>query len=344
MREFHERQAQGGWSHTTFSLGRADPAPSLRVEETRFWHEKPGRFREEITSDHPNARNGWVAVRDGDRWWSYDPRNGAISNEDDPEVGTGVGDELAALLDPVDLLAAYELTVLGRGEVSGRASIDMRAIDRKTEHHRFHSFPRWGDELRCSIDAERGILLRSAALVDGEEFTSAELSELVFDEPIGPETFVLELPEGETFASLDRHEIAWVTLPQAVERASFKVFAVRKLPDGDWRIHAHYAVRRRRPPIPESVSIHYMRDDAQRQLSLSESPAHAPASDWPEVVDEEAVVRGGVSYLVHAGEDGDFGPPATVRFERDGTRIVMSSQTLDVDSLLELAAELVEAG
>jgi hypothetical protein len=215
-------------------------------------------------------------------------------------------------------------------------------VDRKTEHHRLHSFPRWGDELRCSIDGERGILLRSATLLDGDEFRSGELSDLVFDQPIPPETFVLEPPEGETFASLGHHEIGPVTLQEAVERASFKMFAIRKLPEGDWRIRVHYAAGTQRP-MPESVHMHYMREDAQQQLSLSESPADAAGSGWPEGFNEDAVVRAGITYLVHTGEAGAFGPPATVRFERDGTRIVLTSQELDVEALLELAGEMVEA-
>jgi outer membrane lipoprotein-sorting protein len=296
MRDFIARDERQGTTHSVFVLGtpEAGPAPGRRVEETRFWHEKPDRWREEITTDHQLGRDGWLAVRDGKRWWSYDPRNGAISNEGDPDVGSGIGDELAALLDPIDLLAAYELTVLGRGEVSGCASIDIRAVDRKTEHHRLHSFPRWGDELRCSIDGERGILLRSATLLDGDEFRSGELSDLVFDQPIPPETFVLEPPEGETFASLGHHEIGPVTLQEAVERASFKMFAIRKLPEGDWRIRVHYAAGTQRP-MPESVHMHYMREDAQQQLSLSESPADAAGSGWPEGFNEDAVVRAGIT-------------------------------------------------
>jgi outer membrane lipoprotein-sorting protein len=343
MREFVEQEQSGTMRSSVIVLGRpdAEPTPSRRVAETRFWHEKPNRFREAITSDHPDGRDGWVAVRDGDRWWSFDPRNGGHSNEDDPEVGSGVGHELAALLDPVDLLAAFELTILGRSEVFGRGAIDLRAVSRKTEHHRFHSFPPWGDELRCSVDADRGVLLRKAFLIDGAEFVSEELSELAFDEPIPPETFVLELPEGESFASLD-HYVEPVTLPDAVARASFKVFAVRKLPEGDWRIQVHYSAAGRHPPEQESVHINYMREDAQSDLAISESSAGAPAVDWPDDFDDEAVVRDGISYLVHSGEEGPFGPPATVRFDRDGTRIEMSSNALGVPSLLDLAAELVE--
>jgi hypothetical protein len=159
-------------------------------------------------------------------------------------------------------------------------------------------------------------------------------------------TFVLELPAGESFADLD-HELAEVKLSEAVERASFEVFAVRKLPQGEWRIRVLYAAPTRRPPMPESVHINYMREDAQNDLAITETAVDAPA-DWPEVLldeaEAEAVIRDGVSYRVHSGEGRAFGLPARVQFERDGTRIVMTSQALDVDALLGLAAELVEAG
>jgi len=344
FREFHERQQERGSSRSTlFALGQPDdePPPNERVSKTSFWYQRPDRFREEITSDHPHGRDGWMAVRDGERWWSFSPETGGMSNENDLSVGSGIGHEIQPLFDPVDLLVNFELTIVGTSEVGSRRTIEVRAVERALLNPYIHGFPFWGDEVRCSVDAERGIIVRKVLLLGGAEFNSEELSELVFDEPISPETFSLELPAGETFVDLDARPEE-VTLAEAAERASFRVFAVAKLPEGDWRMMIHFMPGRQRPQVPESVHINYVREDAQLDLSLSESPADA-ADLWPDRFDEDPVVREGISYRVHAGEGGAFGPPAMVRFDRDGTRIVITSQALEVDALIDLAAELVEA-
>src|SRR3954462_4185587 len=63
-----------------------DIAPT--EEHWRLWVEYPERMREE--RDTPDGTR--IEIADGARWWIYDPKYGPHSNEDDPEVGSSVGD------------------------------------------------------------------------------------------------------------------------------------------------------------------------------------------------------------------------------------------------------------
>ena len=53
----------------------------------------------------------------GDVWWSWDERSGARSNQDDPSVGCGVGEEISLMVDPTPLL---EVKVLQSGRLLAR--------------------------------------------------------------------------------------------------------------------------------------------------------------------------------------------------------------------------------
>ena len=76
--------------------------PSIRRRTFRIWL-SGGRVREE---QHGGPRDGYYAVRDGEVWWSWDERMGAVSNEDDPSVGGGIGEQLSIMFDPTPPLAA----------------------------------------------------------------------------------------------------------------------------------------------------------------------------------------------------------------------------------------------
>lgn len=45
------------------------------------------------------------------------------------------------------------------------------------------------DQLALAVEEDRGVLLRTAVLVDGEELSSSEVVEIAFDEPIRPDLF-----------------------------------------------------------------------------------------------------------------------------------------------------------
>jgi hypothetical protein len=89
---------------SVIQVGREDeePVPDETEELLRIWR-SGDRVREERDG---GQSNGSYAVRVGDLWWHWDDRNGASSNEDDPQVGSGIGEQLSSLLDPTRLLDA----------------------------------------------------------------------------------------------------------------------------------------------------------------------------------------------------------------------------------------------
>ena len=322
-----------------FASGPAGPAPPSEIDTIiRFWLERPDRVREEHHSTHSYGRDGLVMVKRGELWWQYDPRSGAVSNEHEPEVGSGAGDVLEQLFDPIDLLAGRELELLGaETTVAGRRALEVRSRPRPSNNPLIHGFPSGAQEYRHLVDCERGVLLRSALVFQGQEFAVTELVEIAFDEAFPEDRFVLELPAGETFAApgADR-PFRHITIEEAVARAGFSLWVLPRMPEGQWRMLVVHVEPRERPPIPEMAHITYMREDAQHSLRLSESAASAWAADQ----ELETIERNGNRYRLLRGEPGRLGPPTTLFFERGATSIQLSSPDLPLDTLLDLAESL----
>src|SRR5439155_6024346 len=55
------------------------------------------------------------------------------------------------------------------------------------------------DENELIVDAETGVVLRAASLLDGRAFRIVEVFDVSFDQPIDPSLFVLHPPPGTTF-------------------------------------------------------------------------------------------------------------------------------------------------
>src|ERR1700759_5380075 len=89
-----EEQKRRGAAIRSFAVGNSCPEP-VEVDETvRIWRDGE-RFRVE---HHDGPQNGYYAVADGPLWWMWDERNGAHSNQDEPSVGSGIGQELQIML------------------------------------------------------------------------------------------------------------------------------------------------------------------------------------------------------------------------------------------------------
>ncbi len=94
------------------------------------------------------------------------------------------------------------------------------------------------DEYRLLVERERGVVLRAAALLEGEEFWASEFEELVFDEELPRETFVFEPPPGVEIRGPDLGLHESVTIEEAARRVSFPVFYIPELPEGRWDLHS----------------------------------------------------------------------------------------------------------
>jgi hypothetical protein len=119
-----EEKKRRGAHIRTFSFVRSgDPGPPETEETVRIWRDGQ-RIREE---HHGGQRDGNYSVTDGPLWWVWTEQTGATSNQDDPSVGGGVGQELQVMLNPTPLLSFLCFRVAGNSQVAGRATVTAHA-------------------------------------------------------------------------------------------------------------------------------------------------------------------------------------------------------------------------
>jgi hypothetical protein len=317
----HERRRQSGAAHQmTLYAHRGAPEPE-HESVVRVWLDGD-RAREE--------RADGLAIRHGDRWWLWSEAFGARTNDGDPRHLAGIGDVALRLLEPSHVLAALRLELAGETEAVGRSALRVVARERDARRETGMLLFQLGygaDAYELLVDRERGVLLRTAALLDREPFAVTEVGDLAFDETFPPETFVFELPEGESF----REDVSGrrSTLESAAAAAPFTVLAPAAVPEG-WRLVVISIPASDRPPTPDVVVLHYHSPDAAHSLSIHECAADAADQhEW--IVWEE---RDGVGVAA----------PDTVggwaRVVRHGTRAVLHSSDVELDDLLAFAAAL----
>ena len=100
-----------------------------------------------------------------------------------------------SLLDPAPWIPAFDFHVDGDAELIGRPALRVGAVARRCDGH--VRFPAelntaGADAYELLVDRERGVVLRVAALADGEELWVAELEELHFDEELRSDPFAVE--------------------------------------------------------------------------------------------------------------------------------------------------------
>src|ERR1039458_7977798 len=119
-----------------------------------------------------DGRGGWRSPRSSPRagkpcTWrrrTAGPRMGAMSNQDDPSVGSGVGQELEVMLNPTPLLSSLRFRVTGSSQVAGRATVTAHAVARPYDprHGRslgLHQLGTGAHHYQLEVDQERGVLL-----------------------------------------------------------------------------------------------------------------------------------------------------------------------------------------
>lgn len=342
--EAEERGRRGASIQTVTLRGRGEE-PSERVETFRIWR-SGGRVREE---QHGGSRDGYYGVRDGELWWSWDETMGAASNEDDPSVGSGIGEQLSVMLDPTPLLGALEFRVVGCSQVAGRRAIMAEAVARESDPRRpprafeLHQLGSGADRYQLEVDAQRGVLLRAVALREGEPFQEITTVEIAFDERIDEQLFRFKAPAGEEVQLVgQRPRLQHITTTEAQQRAPFTVLIPDRIPP-DWHIHCVFIERSVRPPQEAGVALNYNSDDGHQSVSLSQYAAsNKPGQydlmiankDWP----WQTITHDGIAVQVRRG-----GPQSQAHIERDGTFVFLSSETLSEDRLATLAAGLKPA-
>jgi outer membrane lipoprotein-sorting protein len=333
FRRFGERvqfARGGGYFHVAaggVAAGEQADEHHWRVE---LWAEQ-GRSRLERTG--PDVES--VLVIDGEKWWSWTPPFGLDSFEGQP----GVTHHQAGLdrLDPSPFLAGYQLELAGQASIAGRGARRVRVRANAQDAARHHHLQHGVEEAELLLDAERGLILRKAELVDGQEAAVTEVEEIAYDLAIPAERFLFELPAGASGKNL--REPQATTVDQVAILASFIVFKLPAVPPG-WRVQAFYIPPVERPTLPEMVTLLYSRDDAAQTLRLQQQTVeHEP----PAIGGERRFEQGGRSYVALGPERPQGLEPGELLFALEGTHIRMTSSQLSRVQLLEHAGQLTAA-
>jgi outer membrane lipoprotein-sorting protein len=194
-----ERTDQSGaGEHTTRFSFRIDLGPHDTdsgepvVTPLQVSLERPDRYREQAGQGSGLT----VVVRDGPRWWAYDPGIGVHGSDDGS--GWTAGGPYEVLFDPVDSVSRLELERLGTGRWAGRSVVRVRGrvgpgVDVATEEALL-GLGEGADEYEFAIDAEHGVILRAEARFAGASLELVEAIKVSFDEELPPDTFVFAAP------------------------------------------------------------------------------------------------------------------------------------------------------
>ena len=318
-----------------------DPEPPEAEETVRIWRDGQ-RLREER---HGGRRDGYYGVADGPLWWFWDEQMGAMSNQDDPSMGSGVGQELQIMLNPTPLLSSLRFRVAGNSQVAGRATVTAHATPRPQDPRQgtflrgLHELGAGADYYQLEVDQERGVLLAVTSIRDGQPFFKITTLALGFDEPIPAETFQFAPPQGEEIHSpaSRAHSLQHITLTEAQQRAPFTVLMPDRAPTG-WQVHCLFIEASQRPPYPAHVLLSYRSDDGHQSISISQMAA--ASHPYGHLIDDEnwqEVTHDGTSVRVRAP---GWPQAAQAHLERDGTFVFLVSDNLTGDQLATIAARL----
>jgi hypothetical protein len=335
--EEQKRRGAGGSLITLHRMGDAEPEPDEREETVRIWREGVMARVEH----HGGDRDGYYAVAVPPLWWMWDERMGAHRNQDDPTVGSSVGQEMQLMLDPTPLLSSLRFCVTGGSQIAGRPTVTAQGTPRPVGQGRSFELNQLGtgaDYYELEVDRERGVLLAATAVHDGEPFHRITTLTIRFDEPIAPAMFRFEPPEGEEVQptrgdSRARH----VTLVEAQRQASFTVLMPDTVPD-NWQVHCRLIEASERPESSEQIALHYNSTDGHESISITQMPAGAShpyksignEEDWEDVTRNERTIR---------TRPASWGQ-AQAQLELHGTFVYLQSDNLTRDQLLNIAAGL----
>ena len=203
LQAFRRGAPSGGtWSQGSFT----GPIPDR--EPWSLWISLPDQVRTEF----PVGTETVTAVIKGSTWWSYSPSRGGITNEGNDHMSHGMGSGYP-MTDPAALSRAFAFGPTTSTTFVGRPALEVLAHPMDPESFDFvekiqvdraqSELGKGADEYRLYIDAERGIVLRSEARLEGQPFRVIEMEQISFDERLPDETFTLELPPDSSFKNAE---------------------------------------------------------------------------------------------------------------------------------------------
>jgi hypothetical protein len=182
--------------------GSEPPLPDESDDPWRVWMEQGGRSRSESSSRDMS----FIVVHDGPTWWSWSSYTGAMTNNGSENHHHGLG-PMEVLFDARGLLNALRLESLGRDRLLGREVVRVRGLPRPPAYgpeFGLHDLGVGADDYVLAIDAQTGVVLSAQARLRELPFIVIEMTEVEFDIDLPPETFTIDLPEGEVFEDVSK--------------------------------------------------------------------------------------------------------------------------------------------
>jgi hypothetical protein len=164
----------------------ANQPAAVQETTTRLWAAWPDRLRWETAFTKDGVEGMSVGVKDGELFWER-IGDGEIHTNEGREPRGAMTTAVELLLDPSRLLGDYRFEIGAPTTWHKRRALEVTASSRPGA--RPGIFGPLSDQLALVVDEDRGVLLRAAVVVDGEELSSSEVVELVFDEPIPADLF-----------------------------------------------------------------------------------------------------------------------------------------------------------
>jgi hypothetical protein len=184
-----ERRRAEGQSFSVISSQSTLPRPDQTDEQWQLWI--AGSWTRAIfVAGHSDVD----VVFDGSTWWSnghdISRTNGGALNHGH---GEGPGTQLVSTVEYPALIEIRTGTV---GSRIGRETLDVKATTRRGLPRRrgrgLHGLVIGdADEIHLSIDRERGVILCAESWFTGQPYRILKMDKVAFDEPLGPETFVI---------------------------------------------------------------------------------------------------------------------------------------------------------
>jgi hypothetical protein len=330
FRRFGERTGfarGGGYFFAPLGGVAAGEEADVHVWEIRLWADA-GRFRAERVG--PDLES--VVVVDHERWWSWSPGLGLNSHEDEDGV-TNLGG--LDLLDASEVLGDCELELARETRVAGRSAKRVRVRGGRGRGHPL-GLALGIEEATLEIDAERGFVLRRIELEEGQPAFLREVEKIVYDEPLAADRFMFALPAR---SARGQAKPQMTSLDASARLASFPVWKLEEVPQ-DWRVDALFVPATERPTRPDSVTLLYSRRDGGERLEIQQ---RTQEHELPVVGSERRFEHDGRLYIA-LGPARPAGLEAAVLiFAANSTQIRLSSSTLSLERILELAGALVDA-
>lgn len=179
-----------------FNVQDISPGPGESIERWSLWRQEPDLMRAEFQVPVGTV----TAVWKGDEWWAHSPTRGWITNRGHPNSTHGEG-PAGDLIDPARFLSELELQLESRTSLASRVAYVIRA--RPALGHFGFGLAGLGagaDEYLLGVDAERGVLLRTEARLDGLAFRVAAVEQIAYDETLAADVFQLQ-PDSEGWST-----------------------------------------------------------------------------------------------------------------------------------------------